>query len=213
MAIPLILLAAGSVFAGYIGVPHALGGSNRIETFLAPSFEVHAPAPGTRAVEAIPAQPGVQTVAERQEVHAAPGAEAAHADTGTELMLMAVSSGIAFAGIGLAMYFWLSNRARAAAMADRFSTIHRVLLAKYYVDEIYDALIVQPIKTLSTGALWKGVDAGLIDGTVNGVGLAVSNTSSMLRRMQTGSIRTYAFALFAGVIAILGYYLIRSVTT
>jgi NADH-quinone oxidoreductase subunit L len=212
MAVPLILLAAGSVFAGYIGVPHALGGSNRIETFLEPSFEVHAPASGTRAAEASPAQPGVQTVAERQEAHAAPGADAAHADTGTELMLMAVSSGIAFAGIGLAMYFWLSNRAAAAAMADRFSAIHRVLLAKYYVDEIYDALIVQPIKALSTGALWKGVDAGLIDGSVNGVGLAVSHTSSVLRRMQTGSIRTYAFALFAGVIAILGYYLIRSVT-
>ena len=70
-------------------------------------------------------------------------------------------------------------------------------------------LFVQPIKKLSTGALWKGVDAGLIDGTVNGVGLAVSGGSSLLRRTQTGSIRTYAFALFAGVVAILGYYLIR----
>jgi NADH-quinone oxidoreductase subunit L len=206
MAIPLILLAVGSVFAGYVGVPHALGGSNRIETFLEPSFEVHAHAPGTTA-EAIAAQPGVQTVAGTQAAHAAPGAE--HADTGTELMLMAVSSGIAVAGIALAMYFWLRNRAAAAALAARFGAIHRVLLAKYYVDEIYDALVVQPIKALSTGALWKGVDAGLIDGSVNGVGLTVSSTSSVLRRMQTGSIRTYAFALLAGVIAILGYYLIR----
>ena len=63
------------------------------------------------------------------------------------------------------------------------------------------------MKTLSTAGLWKGVDAGLIDGTVNGVGLAVSGASRALRRTQTGSIRTYAFALFAGAVAILAYYL------
>ena len=104
----------------------------------------------------------------------------------------------------------LAARPRAAdRLSQRFAPIHRLLLSKYYVDEIYDALIVQPIKKLSTGALWKGVDAGLIDGTVNGVGLAVSGGSSLLRRTQTGSVRTYAFALFAGVVAILGYYLIR----
>ena len=48
--------------------------------------------------------------------------------------------------------------------------MHRLLLNKYYVDEIYDAVIVQPIKLVSTGGLWKGVDAGVIDGAVNGVG-------------------------------------------
>ena len=55
----------------------------------------------------------------------------------------------------------------------------------------------------------EGVDAGLIDGAVNGVGSMVSGSSSVLRRMQTGSVRTYAFALFAGAVAILGYYLFR----
>ena len=62
------------------------------------------------------------------------------------------------------------------------------------------------MKTLS-GGLWKGVDAALIDGTVNGVGLVVSAASGVLRRTQTGSIRTYAFSLFAGAVAILAYYL------
>jgi NADH-quinone oxidoreductase subunit L len=124
-------------------------------------------------------------------------------------MLMALSSGIALAGIGLAAYFWLRKSNAADAMAQRFRPVHQLLLGKYYVDEFYDAAIVQPVKTLSTGGLWKGVDAGMIDGTVNGVGLAVSGSSSALRRTQTGSIRTYAFALFAGVVAILGYYLIR----
>ena len=199
MAIPLIILAAGSVVAGYVGVPHALGGSNRIESFLEPSFEVHAGTAG-------PVAPGgVLPGATPTEAH---GEEAAHADEGTELLLMAVSTGIALAGIGLAAYFWLRNRSAADRMAERFRPIYQLLLGKYYVDELYDAVVVQPIKMLSTGALWKGVDAGLIDGSVNGVGLAVSGASSGLRRMQTGSIRTYAFALFAGVVAILGYYLI-----
>ena len=52
MALPLILLAVGSIFAGYVGVPHALGGSNRIETFLEPSFEAHATAPQAAAAAA-----------------------------------------------------------------------------------------------------------------------------------------------------------------
>ena len=53
---------------------------------------------------------------------------------------------------------------------------------KYYVDEMYDAAIVQPIKLLSTGGLWKGADAGLIDGAVNGVGQTVRGASGVLRR-------------------------------
>ena len=192
MAIPLILLAVGSVVAGYVGVPHALGGNNRIESFLEPSFEAHAAA-------------GHETAA--PAAAEAPQAEAAHADEGTERTLMALSVGIALAGIGLAWYFWLANRKVVEGLAGSLAPVHRLLLNKYYVDELYDAAIVQPVKKISTGALWKGVDAGLIDGTVNGVGLVVSGASSGLRRLQTGSIRTYAFALFAGAISILAYYL------
>jgi len=199
MAIPLILLAIGSVVAGYVGIPHALHGSNRIESFLEPSFEAHAAAP-RETVGADPAAPA----------ETRPAGEAAgetHADTGTELNLMVFSSVIALIGIGVAAYLWLGKRGTVDAIARSFAPIHRVLLGKYYVDELYDAAIVQPVKTLSTGGLWKGVDAGLIDGTVNGVGLVVSAVSGVLRRTQTGSIRTYAFSLFAGAVAILAYYL------
>jgi NADH-quinone oxidoreductase subunit L len=199
MAIPLILLAIGSVVAGYVGVPHALHGSNRIESFLEPSFEAHAAA-SQQTVGADPAAPA-------EPRPAGDAAEEAHADTATELNLMIFSSVIALIGIGAAAYLWLGKRGTVDAIAGSLAPIHRLLLGKYYVDELYDAAIVQPVKTLSTGGLWKGVDAGLIDGTVNGVGLVVSGTSSVLRRMQTGSIRTYAFALFAGAISILAYYL------
>jgi NADH-quinone oxidoreductase subunit L len=210
MAIPLILLALGSVGAGYVGVPHALGGSNEIESFLEPSFEAN-PAAASRTASLTAPSP-LQPVSAQAEPRAAEpaaqeGAHAPAADESTELTLMAVSSGVAFAGIGIAMYFWLRKSDAAAGMARQFGGLHRLLLNKYYVDELYDAAIVQPLKLLSTGALWKGVDAGLIDGTVNGVGALVRSGSSSLRRIQNGSVRTYAAGLFLGAALILGWYL------
>jgi NADH-quinone oxidoreductase subunit L len=206
MAIPLIVLAIGSVAAGYVGVPHALRGANRIESFLEPSFErVESRHPR----EAAKTEPAAAT--EMQRAAPQPPAEhEAHATAGTartELTLMGISSAVAIAGIGLAVFFWLRNRAAAAEMARRFGRVYRVLLGKYYVDEFYDAAIVQPIRRLSTGALWKGVDAGLIDGAVNGIGVAVRASSGGLRRAQTGSVRTYAASLFLGAVLILGWYL------
>jgi NADH-quinone oxidoreductase subunit L len=177
MAFALIVLAIGSVVAGYAGLPAALGGGDWFATFLEPSFHV----------------------------------EAAHegAEHGVELTLMLVSSGVAIAGIGIAAYFFLRNKAAAESMAQRFAGLHRLLLNKYYVDEIYDAAIVQPIRITSEEGLWKIVDAKIIDGAVNGTGLSVSGWSQLLRRLQTGSVRAYAASLFAGVVAILGYYLWR----
>ena len=77
------------------------------------------------------------------------------------------------------------------------------------MDEAYDAAVVQPIKGLSERALWKVVDAGLIDGAVNGAGAVVSGWSSLLRRLQTGSIRAYALSILVGAVVILGYYVWR----
>jgi len=198
MAIPLVVLAIGSAVAGFVGIPHALGGHNLIEGFLEPSFEVHA------AAEA-----GSSSVAGAGEAAAGIQTDAAHETdlVGTERMLMAVSTGLAFAGIGIAAFFWLRRPEAAASLSRQFGGVYRLLLNKYYVDEIYDATVVQPIKQVSTGALWKGMDAGLIDGTVNGLGSAVHSASTSLRRVQTGSVRAYAASLFLGVIMILGWYL------
>jgi NADH-quinone oxidoreductase subunit L len=125
------------------------------------------------------------------------------------MMLMAVSSGVAIFAIGVAFYFFLSRRQAAAALAARFAGLHRLLLHKYYVDEIYDAVIVRPIRDFSTEVLWRGVDAGLIDGTVNGTGSTVRGASGVIRRLQTGSIRAYAAGVLGGAILILGYFLWR----
>ena len=207
MALALIVLAIGSVFAGLVGIPHALGGHNNIEAFLEPSFEAHAMAPANefQVSEGRRDTPPPATEAAAQAGHETP----AEGSENTELMLMALSSGIALAGIGIAAYFWLANRKAAAGVARSATPIYTLLLNKYYIDEIYDAVIVQPIKQMSTLVLWKGADAALIDGSVNGVGSAVRGASTSLRRLQTGSIRAYAASLFLGVILILGWYLLR----
>jgi NADH-quinone oxidoreductase subunit L len=177
MAFALIVLAIGSVFAGYA----SLGG--RFERFLAPSFLV--PEPETQFVAlAGPPFP-------------------------TERALMAVSSIVAVAGIGIAMFFFLKRRAAADRVARQFTGLHRVLEHKYYVDEIYDAALVQPIHVVSEEGLWKTIDVKVIDGAVNGIADAVRGGSEILRRLQTGSVRAYAASLFLGVVMVLGYYLWR----
>ena len=202
MALPLIVLAIGSAVAGFVGVPHALGGHNAIEGFLEPVFEVHSTATAGEAPAPL-TEPGGAPALQAEAEHA----PASAGDIGTERMLMGASVGVAALGILIALYFWLWQPSAATALEQQLSGVHRLLLNKYYIDEIYNAVIVQPLKQLSTGALWKGVDAGLIDGTVNGVGAGVQGFSSTLRRTQTGSIRTYAASLFLGAVLVLGWYL------
>ena len=177
MALALVVLAVGSVVAGYVGLPEALGGGDWFAKFLEPSF-------APQHVEEV-------------------------ADHGLELTLMLVSSLVAVAGIAIAIYFFLKNRRAADAVAERFAGLYRVLLNKYYVDEIYDAVVVQPIRIVSESALWKVIDARVIDGAVNGVGESIAGLAELLRRMQTGSVRAYAASVFLGVVMILGYYLWR----
>src|SRR4029077_19957839 len=116
---------------------------------------------------------------------------------------------VAIAGIGIAVYFFLRNRRAADGVAAQFSGVHTLLENKYYVDEIYDATVVQPIRIVSEEGLWKVVDVKVIDAAVNGVGQTVAGSSALVRRLQTGSVRAYAVSLFTGVVLILGYYLWR----
>jgi len=131
------------------------------------------------------------------------------AQHGLEGTLMLVSIAAAVAGIGIAAYFFLKNRRAADQMAERFSGLRTLLLNKYYVDEIYDAAVVQPIRIVSEDGLWKVVDVRLIDAAVNGVGQTVVGSSERLRHIQTGSVRAYAASVFFGAVTILGYYLWR----
>jgi len=177
MAIVLVVLAVGSVVAGYAGLPSILGGGDWFARYLEPSF-------GVAAVEDV-------------------------AEHGLEGRLMLVSIAAAISGISIAFYFFLKNRRAADALADRFSGVQTLLLNKYYVDEVYDAAIVQPIRIASDEGLWRVFDVKLIDAAVNGVGQTVAGSSEGVRRIQTGSVRAYAASVFVGVVAILGYYLWR----
>jgi NADH-quinone oxidoreductase subunit L len=234
MAIALIVLAIGSVVAGYVGIPHALGGHNNFSTFLEPSFAMtncgpkNEPPelagmtvgdclPGTDVARAslqtgAPADAGVvaagQPIAEGQPPHTEAAADEAHKNR-VELSLMAVSSVVALLGIALATWLWLKRPDIPAAFATRFSGMHRLLLNKYYVDEVYDATIVQPIKIVSEEGLWRGMDARVVDGAVNGAGHLVAGSSAVLRLFQNGSVKAYAASTFAGVVAILAYYIWR----
>ncbi|MDA1184041.1 MAG: NADH-quinone oxidoreductase subunit L [Acidobacteria bacterium] len=184
MAFVLIVLALGSVLAGYVGVPHALGGHNQLAAWLAPSFA----APGGVA----------------EGLHVLSEGEAA-----LEFTLMGVSTAIALGGIAIAVLIWLRRPQIAASMAERYPVVHRWLLNKYYVDEAYDATVVQPIRVGSERALWRGFDVRVIDGAVNGVGAIVAGSANILRLLQTGMVRTYAGSMLIGVVFILGYYLWR----
>jgi NADH-quinone oxidoreductase subunit L len=177
MALVLVVLAVGSVIAGYVGLPSVLGGGDWFARFLEPSF-------------------GVTTVEQVSE----------HGLEGT-LMLASVTA--ALVGIGIGFYLFLKNRRAADAIALRFASVRTLLLNKYYVDEIYDATIIQPIRIVSQEGLWKVVDVRVIDAAVNGVAETVGGASGQVRRLQTGSVRAYAASLFLGVVAILGYYLWR----
>lgn len=180
MAIPLVVLAIGSVLAGYLNVPTALGGSAFLEHFLEPSLHV-------------PVVEGMHGAAE-------------HASHSLEMTLMIVSSLIAVAGIGIAAFMYLKRPAIPEAMAARFPGAYRFLVNKGYIDELYDAVVVQPIKSLSEHVLWKA-DATVIDGAVNGMGQIVAESGAVLRQMQTGSLRMYAVSVLFGAVMIVGYYL------
>ncbi len=194
MALALIVLAIGSVAAGWIGIPHALGGHNQLHAWLEPAFAAPVAAGGGAAVEAGAA--GEEAAAE--EAHAA-----------LELRLMGVSLTIAVVGIAIAWYIWVKRRSIAENAAREFPGLHRLLLHRYYVDEIYDAIIVQPIKSASTEGLWRWFDVRVIDGAVNGAASIVDGSAAVLRRLQSGSVRAYAGSLFVGVVMILSYYLWR----
>ncbi|MGE0393028.1 MAG: NADH-quinone oxidoreductase subunit L, partial [Vicinamibacterales bacterium] len=206
MAIALVLLAVGSVAAGYIGRPAPLGGSNWLGTWLAPVFEAPIPEP---TGEFAHLAEGDDAAAHGE--HGAPGEHGgAHAadHEALELTLMGVSSAIAFAGIGFAAFVWLRRRDIADGAAKSLAPLHRTLLNKYYVDEIYDAAIVKPIHALSRDGLWKA-DAKVVDGAVNGVASIVNSLAGVLRQLQTGNVRAYAGSLFVGVVLLLGYYFWR----
>jgi NADH-quinone oxidoreductase subunit L len=136
--------------------------------------------------------------------------EAAHLSHGTEVVLVSVAIAIAVAGIAIAV--WRLKPAALVAKKDAPESVGvaRVLEHKYFVDEGYDAAIVQPTVSVSRNVLWKGFDAGIIDGLfVNGSALLARAFGWMGSQLQTGQVGTYAWVLLIGVLTLLGAFTYR----
>ena len=123
----------------------------------------------------------------------------------TVLLLTLVTTGVALGGIGLAYSFYLKSPGTADRLAERFHGIYVLLWNKYWIDEIYDRLFITPYVIFSK-FFWKVVDSMLIDGVVNGVGVAVGKTSDVWRRFETGNVQHYAAAMMVGAVVTCGIY-------
>jgi NADH-quinone oxidoreductase subunit L len=82
----------------------------------------------------------------------------------------------------------------------------RILENKYYVDEIYDATIINPIKVGSREGLWKLFDVGVIDGFLHALGEVVTDSGALVRHLQAGFVRGYAAIILLGALAVIGFF-------
>jgi NADH-quinone oxidoreductase subunit L len=117
--------------------------------------------------------------------------------------LMAISTAAGLIGIAVAYLMYVAKPALADSFADGFKGLYWLVYNKYFVDEIYDAAVVAPVVDGSRAVLWKGVDAGLIDGSVNGIGARCRNLGSVLRLWQSGNIRSYATWVLVGAVVMI----------
>jgi NADH-quinone oxidoreductase subunit L len=175
MLAPLVVLAILAVGGGWMAAPHLRGGANYFEDFLAPVFST---ASGTTPA-------------------------ATESSGGTSELLQALLGTPVIAGlIGFFLAWWLyvQSPATPRKLADAFSAPYRLLSGKYFVDELYAAVIVRPLVWISDKALWHGVDEGVIDGTVNGVAHVSRETGDRLRYISSGNTRSYAAWIVLGAV-------------
>ncbi|MDX6403632.1 MAG: NADH-quinone oxidoreductase subunit, partial [Blastocatellia bacterium] len=211
MTIPLIVLALLSTFGGLVGVPFALssltGGhpENYFERTLEPvvsevpghpgaeaktSSELHWLSPPPQAVDG---RPAVAPARAANDGEAIPSGE----EITQERLFTLISVLIALTGISIGWFTFKNQPLRQ---------MPRLLENKYYVDEIYDAAVIQPILIVSREGLWKIFDLGVIDGLVHGLGRTVVRVGKVARYMQIGFVRVYAAIILAGAIIIVGYF-------
>jgi NADH-quinone oxidoreductase subunit L len=177
MTIPLVVLAILSAVAGFIGVPHVLGGHHELNEYLKPVFE------------------GSFTRLGEHEM-----------DASTEYLLMGLSVGGALIAMAYAYIKYVKNAHVPVEDTQERPILASISYNKFYVDEIYDFLIRKPLDALS-GLFYNVVDKLGIDGLVNGFGKGAVESSKGLRLLQTGNVGFYIFIMVAGIIAVLLYSL------
>jgi NADH-quinone oxidoreductase subunit L len=179
MTVPLIVLAFCSLTGGWIGLPEGVLWGDAFGRFLTPIC------------------PTLKL-----------GANAASAGgTLSPSVLSAIALALAIIGIVLAWNLYLLKPELPSRLVHKLAALYRLLLHKYYVDEIYNTLVSRPLFWVSQIVLFRGIDSTVIDGVVDGTGLGVEAGGEGLRRLVTGNVQDYAFVYVAGVLVIGAYYL------
>lgn len=173
MTLPLMILALLSIVGGWVGVPEFLGGHNEIGAFLDPVFSV-----GTVQVTEVVSH-------------------------GTEAALAGFSVLVALIGLLIAYVLYYKKPGTAASYAQKFPALYRLVENKFYVDEIYHAVIVTPLLVFSRLFLGTLVDSGLVNGSGFTAGATARGLGSLARRIQSGNIRSYAGWLALGAAAVI----------
>ena len=193
--VPLILLACGAIGAGWFGVPEVLGGSNRWAGFLEPVLghaSAHLPHVGQLLAGYLPAA----------AVSAPPNVRVGE----LELMVFSVAAGVL--GILLAWFMYRLWPSAAPKLAGLLPPAHRLLLRKYYVDELYQRLVVEPALWLARNLLLKVVDLKAIEGVVNGLPHMLGRAGRRLGLLQDGLVSHYLAWMGGGAVALVALLLV-----
>ena len=215
MTAPLIVLAVLSTFGGLIGVPYALGSlfsdhpTNYIERTLEPVISSAPQGPADHengrsiADQMEWLSPKPQPIDGASPLHelGEAGSVSEHAHSPEEIraerLLALVSVLIALLGISIG---WVVFKKRPLLQ------MPRILENKYYVDEVYNAAIINPIVVVSREGLWKLFDVGVIDGLLHAIAEVVTETGTLVRRLQAGFVRGYAAIILLGALAVIGFF-------
>jgi NADH-quinone oxidoreductase subunit L len=176
MLVPLMILAVLSLIGGWMAAPSFWGGSDYFANFLQPVFW----------------QGGAMN---------AEATEATARALETPLAIVAVVT--ALLGLAMAWWLYLKQPGKPEQLAKSMRGLYNVVLHKYYVDEIYAALIVKPLLWISTNVLWQTVDIRVIDATVNGVAEGATGIGDGVRHTQSGNTRSYAVWVVIGALVII----------
>ena len=140
-------------------------------------------------------------------VFAASGAMLEEMSRAFVLERMAATVSVALIGFLVAWWMYVRRTGTAQHVGESRSPIYRLLAGKYFVDQLYAAVIVRPLVWISRVVLWHGVDEGVIDGTVNGVGQSAQVGGGILRRIYSGNTRSYATWVVLGAAVLVTFLL------
>jgi NADH-quinone oxidoreductase subunit L len=185
MLVPLMILAVLSLVGGWFAAPAFLpGGTDYFAKFLEPVFS---PIYGSASLA------GLKTLASSGEAEA-------HS---LELWLAGIAFMTALVGAVVAYWMYIRQPGRADGLAKSMKPAYTTLLNKYYVDELYAAVVVRPLLWISTSVLWKGADVAGIDGAVNGIAEGAKAIGDGVRHAQSGNTRSYAVWVVVGALVVI----------